>query len=159
MEYPTAIRDDIQQNAEIDLLVRVESSHEASGVRERILLTDIEGDQLQLTLFDQSPEYDFVEGEWFVLRGASGNVYEGQKELRPNFGDMNIEHVPDPPDDLIPDSTTGQSAPPSADVDADEARIALDIETVMTVDEEILDLDDSTHLELLCIGEIGRAHV
>jgi hypothetical protein len=60
---------------------------------------------------------------------------------------MTVEHLPEPPVDLV-DSVglTDDSGRSGAE------RIAIAIETISTVDESTLDLDDSSHLELLCVG-------
>lgn len=151
MELPTTVAEDIEQNQEISIVARIDSIHEGSNVRARVLLTDIDGNDVQITLFDQSPEYDFVENQWFLFQDASGNIYQGQKELRPNFGDMRVEPV-DPPEDLISGAKEQEEVVESTSDDTTDGRVALDIETIQTVKESELDLSNSNHLELLCIG-------
>ena len=151
MELPTTTAEDIEQNQEISIVAQVDSIHEGGKVRARVLLTDIDGNDVQLTLFDQSPEYDFVENQWFLFQDASGNVHQGQKELRPNFGDMRAKPV-DPPKDIISGAKEQEEVVGSASDDATDGRVALDIETIQSVEESELDLTNSNHLELLCIG-------
>ncbi|MFA9518478.1 hypothetical protein ACERIT_14910 [Halopenitus sp. H-Gu1] len=151
MELPTSVANDIEQNQEIDIVVQVDSIHEGSNVRARVLLTDLDENDVQLTLFDQSPEYDLVEDQWYLFQKASGNIYQDQKELRPNFGDMSVEPV-DPPKDLLSAVEDGNRNEESTTTDPTDGRLALDIETIQTVEEAELDLNNSNHLELLCIG-------
>ncbi|WP_154658665.1 hypothetical protein [Halopiger djelfimassiliensis] len=149
MELPTSVADDIEQNEDISRVVKVNAIYEGNNVRERVLLTDINGNDVQLTLFDQSPEYDLVENQWYLFQSASGNIYQGQKELRPNFGDLSIEPI-DPPKDLL--SNVEENENESSTADGADGNLALDIETIQTVEEGELDLDNPNHLELLCIG-------
>lgn len=104
---PTTTRDDIEQGAEVDVTARVEAVRDAEDCRDRVVLLDVARNRFQLTLFEESPEYDLVEGEWYTFRRATGNVYAGQVEILPNFGTMTVEHVPEPPDELLADPIEG----------------------------------------------------
>lgn len=151
MEYPDATRDDIEQNEAIDVLVRVESVREVDGDNFdlKATLADRTGKQFGLTVFAGDGEnYTFDEGNWYVLRNASGNVYNGNPELRSNFGKMTVEQVPPPSQEDAPIRRT--------ETERRESRsggvAALDIETLATVPEDELDLRNSEHVELLCVA-------
>lgn len=170
MEYPSATRDDIEQDEEIDILVRVEEVNDGRGKIDSLVRTvDRLGNSIPLTVFESNPEYQFTPGNWYVLRRASGNYYERKDrlELRSNFGKLSVDAVPEPSPEvapvLAPDSvqqadtesdpqqsagtgTAGSDAPP------DGGTLALDIETVSAVPESEVDLDDSETLELLCVA-------
>lgn len=158
MEYPSATRDDIEQDAEIDILVRVEEVNDGSGQIDSLVRTvDRLGNPIPLTIFESSPEYQFTPGRWYVLQRASGNYYERRDrlELRSNFGNLSVEAVPEPSPEVAPvlAADSSESADPaSGGDDADGGTLALDIETVSAVPEAAVDLDDSTTLELLCVA-------
>jgi hypothetical protein len=165
MEYPSATRDDIEQDESIDILVRVEEVNDGRGKIDSLVRTvDRLGNSIPLTVFESNPEYQFTPGNWYVLRRASGNYYERKDrlELRSNFGKLSVDAVPDPSPEvapvLAPDSTddgTGRSAGTAAtgsDTPADGGTLALDIETVNAVPESEVDLDDPETLELLCVA-------
>ncbi|QZA88211.1 hypothetical protein K0C01_10525 [Salinarchaeum sp. IM2453] len=154
MKLPTSVVDDIEEGTKISIVAQVDSIHKGGNVRERILLTDIDGNTTTLTLFEGSPQYELTEDQWYLFQDANGNVYNGQKELEPNYGDLSIEPV-DPPEDLI--STNAENKTPE-DLNTADGRLALDIETIQTVDEAELDLSNSDHLELLCVGVGYQPH-
>lgn len=156
MDYPEATREDIEQNESIDILIRVESLQEVSNDNFdlKATLTDRTGKQFGFTVFDgDGDSYTFAEGNWYVLRNASGNFYNGNPELRSNFGKMTVEQVPPPSPEDAPIRRT--------ETDRREAQsggiAALDIETLMTVPESELDLGNSEHVELLCVALGYRA--
>ncbi|MFC5367025.1 hypothetical protein [Salinirubrum litoreum] len=167
MEYPSATRDDIEQDVEIDILVRVEEVNDGRGKIDSLVRTvDRLGNSIPLTVFESNPEYQFTPGNWYVLRRASGNYYERKDrlELRSNFGKLSVDAVPDPSPEVAPvlaaDSTdaetqsVGDATQPTAGADTatDGGTLALDIETVSAVPESEVDLDDSSTLELLCVA-------
>lgn len=151
MEHPDATREDIEQNEAIDVLVRVESVSEApsDSFDLKATLADRTGKQFGLTVFSgDGDNYTLDEGNWYVLRNASGNFYNGNPELRSNFGKMTVEQVAPP---------SSEDAPiRRAEADRRESRAggvaALDIETLATVSEDELDLRNSEHVELLCVA-------
>lgn len=151
MTHPNATREDIEQNEAIDVLVRVESLQEVDGddFDLKATLADRTGKQFGLTVFaGDGQNYTFSEDNWYVLRNASGNVYNGSPELRSNFGRMTVEQVPPPSPEDAPVRRS--------EADQREARAggvaALDIETLTAVPESELDLGNSKHVELLCVA-------
>lgn len=151
MKHPDATREHIEQNESIDVLVRVESLQKVDGddFDLKATLADRTGKQFGLTVFaGDGQNYTFSEGGWYVLRNASGNIYNGTPELRSNFGKMTVEQVPPPSPEDAPIRRT--------EADRREAQAggiaALDIETLTTVPESELDLGNSDHVELLCVG-------
>jgi hypothetical protein len=172
MEYPSATRDDIEQDVEIDILVRVEEVNDGRGKIDSLVRTvDRLGNSIPLTVFESNPEYQFTPGNWYVLRRASGNYYERKDrlELRSNFGKLSVDAVPEPSPEVAPvlapdsvqqpeaESETQQASGTAgtatgSDTPTDGGTLALDIETVSAVPESEVDLDDSETLELLCVA-------
>lgn len=148
MPVPTATRENIEQNEPIDILVRVESETTAHGpVEQQYVVTDRDGARFGLAIFERQAAYTLESDRWYVLENASGNVYNGKPELRSNFGSMSVKAVAEPPDSVtVPGSTSSDTTVHEGGV------LAFDIETISTVPETALDLGDSSHLELLCIG-------
>lgn len=151
MKHPDATREDIEQNEAIDMLVRVESVQEVDGddFDLKATLADRTGKQFGLTVFaGDGQNYTFSEGDWYVLRNASGNIYNGSPELRSNFGKMTVEQVPPP----SPEDAPIRRAETDRREDRSGGVAALDIETLTTVPESELDLRNSDHVELLCVA-------
>lgn len=151
MSYPETTRDDIEQNESMDILVRVESVTEVENdsFDLKATLVDKSGKQFGLTVFaGDGDSYTLKPDQWYVLRNASGNVYNQNPELRSNFGKMTVEQVRRPSPDFAPIVRT--------ETDRRESQsggvLALDIETLATESEADIDLGNSEHVELLCVA-------
>lgn len=151
MQYPEAEVKDIEQNQSIDILVRVESVRDSDidQIDRKVSLIDRFGERTQLTIFENDSEnYNLGEENWYVLRNASGNIHQGSPELRSNFGKMEVTPVETPSAEFAPVLRTEE--------EREELRsggiVALDIETLSTVPESELDLQNPEHVEILCVA-------
>ena len=161
MELPTATVEDIENDTAIDILACVDYLPEDKPERRAVRLFDREGEEFKLTLFDSDSNLGLEKGEWYAFRDAEGDVYEptGSIGITPSFGDMSVQHLPETPD-IVSEGARSRSETttetPSGPVTLEDgtARAVVDIETVLAdgIDEETVDLDDSGHLELLCVG-------
>lgn len=161
MEYPTTTVDDIEDDMPIDMLAFVDYVPEDKPERRVVRLFDRLGTEFKLTLFESDSNYGLNKGEWYVFRDAEGDVYEPMDSIgiTPSFGDMSVQHLPEPPEIVSEDAqarsdTTTDGATGPVSLDEGPARAVVDIETVLAdgVDEATLDLQNSAHVELLCVG-------
>ena len=161
MELPTATVDEIEDDTAIDILGCVDYVPENEPERRAVRLFDREGEEFELTLFGSDSNFGLETGEWYAFRDAEGDVYEPTDSvgITPSFGDMSVKHLPEPPEiategarERSESTTDAPSGPVTLEDGA--ARAVVDIETVLAdgVDEATVDLDDSSHVELLCVG-------
>ena len=161
MELPTATVGEIENDTAIDILGCVDYVPENEPERRAVRLFDREGEEFELTLFGSDSNFGLEKGEWYVFRDAEGDVYEPTDSIgiTPSFGDMSVQHLSDPPEiasEKAQKRSKSTTEAPSEPVTLEDgtARAVVDIETVLAdgVDEESVDLDDSSHVELLCVG-------
>jgi len=87
-------QNDIRHDEEIDIAVNVinveEWDHDA--IARKIQLEDIEGNNLELTVFhnNESAEFEWEIGEWYQLDNAVGNEYNDEMQLNPGY-DLKID--------------------------------------------------------------------
>lgn len=161
MDVPTSTASDIEDEKEIDILGCVEFVPEEKPERRTARLVDREGEQFELTLFSNDENYEIEKGEWYVFRAAEGDVYEPTDSIgiTPSFGDMTVQKLGEAPsivNEEVRDHGESLISTCEEPVSVEEgpARAVVDIETVLAngLSEAELDLENSDHVELLCIG-------
>jgi hypothetical protein len=112
-------RSDIKSDERIDITVGVleidEWDHQA--VARKVILCDGEGSRIPLTIFNNNDAvtFEWEIGSWYRLDGADGEIYNGEKQLKPSW-DFNIVSLDDPPEEASkPAIEKVQQAPDQAD--------------------------------------------
>ena len=148
MSYSQATKEDIVDGEPIDIAAKVLQQRTFDDGNTQILLEDIEGEQLELKIWAGDLETDGLEdGEWYCFENAEGDIYNGKVGLGSNRGELELRHLPEPPEDaVIEQEQKGAIEQVEGDV------VALDIETISQVSEAEFDFENSDHVELLCIG-------
>jgi|GEM_PF-3474295 len=153
MPLPRNTREDIVDSNTINIVSRVDQVQRFDDGNELYHLTDIEGNRTTLKIWrNETDQYDIEPDDWYLFKEAEGDVYQGDKKLSSNRGDMVVtplEGIPDIVDKAAIENSSFEEL-------SDGGIVAFDIETISTVPESELDLDNSDHLELLCIG-VGYA--
>jgi hypothetical protein len=146
---PTATKSDIEDGEPMSLVGWVQNHTRFDDGNEIYYLKDVDDEEVELKVWAaETDQYDVEDGQWYVFRDAEGDVWQSDRKLSSNRGEMSVEELDGSPDfaDVPGGSTVGASEL------SDGGILAVDIETVSTVPEDELDLDDSAHLELLCMG-------
>jgi len=153
MPLPENTREDIVDDEPIDLVGKVEHVDQFDDGNERYHLTDIVGNRTTLKIWsDETDGYDIEPDAWYLFEDAGGDIYRGDSKLKSNYGNMAATRLDGMPD--IVDREAVETA--GLEELSDGGIVAFDIETISTVPESELDLDNSDHVELLCIG-VGYA--
>jgi hypothetical protein len=146
MEYPRTTKSDIEDKVSLSIVVKVTDSQEFDDGNEMYYLRDIEGNETRLKIWNEETDrYEIETGEWYLFQDAEGDTY-GEPMLGSNRGDMEAIALDKPPE-FVEEPT---------EVETEEVTeggtLAVDIETISIVPEDELDLDNSDHVSLLCIG-------
>lgn len=117
-------RDDIRADERIDITVGVievdEWNHRA--VARKVILCDTEGERITLTIFNNNDcvAFEWEVGHWYRLDAAEGEVYNGEKQLKPSW-DFSISPLEDTPPEASNDAlrkvreTVSEGAPEVGD--------------------------------------------
>jgi hypothetical protein len=153
MPLPENTQEDIVDGGPISIVGKVDKVQEFDDGNERYHLTDIQGSRTTLKIWSaETGQYEIEPDGWYLFEKAEGDIYQGEKKLSSNRGDMVVtplEGVPGVVDEEAVETTDIEEL-------SDGGVVAFDIETISTVPESELNLDKSNHLELLCIG-VGYA--
>lgn len=153
MDIPANTKGDIADTEEIDIAGKVVFHQAFDDGNELYYVEDARGDEIELKIWaGETDEYDIGTGTWYLFRRAKGDVYRGDRKLGSNRGAMEAIELEEPPE--FPEIQAGREGAVSGRTGG--SLVAIDIETIATVSETELDLDDSSHVELLCIG-VGYA--
>lgn len=99
-------RSDITPDERIDITVAVTAVDEwdHQTVARKVILTDVDGNRIPLTIFNDNDcaDFDWQVGQWYRLEQATGDVYQGDKQLKPSW-DFAID-----PLDAAPDGASEQ---------------------------------------------------
>lgn len=153
MDSPANTKGDIADTEEIDIAGRVVFGQEFDDGNELYYVEDALGDEVELKIWaGETDDYDIRTGKWYLFQRAKGDVYQGDRKLGSNRGAMEAIELEQPPE--FPEVEAGRERTVGRQTEG--SVVAIDIETIATVSETELDLDDSSHVELLCIG-VGYA--
>jgi hypothetical protein len=117
-----------------------------------VQVLDVEGERFELKFWaGNADELELHEERWAVVRSGRGDLYGGNTLVSSNHGDIGLDYLDDSPTfATIEPGTESEPEYP------DDGVVAVDIETLTTVPESQFDFEDSTHVELLCVG-VGYA--
>lgn len=146
MEYPRTTKTDIKDSEPISIIAKVTNVQIFDDGNEMYYLRDIEGNETRLKIWSAETDgYDIESEQWYLFQDAEGDTYDDPM-LGSNRGDMQAIALDETPK-FVEEPT---------DVETEEVveggALAVDIETISLVDEHELDLDNSDHVSLLCIG-------
>lgn len=149
MEYPRTTKHDIEDGVSISILAKVTNGETFDDGNERYQLTDIEGNSVHLKIWAaEADRYDIETGNWYLFQEAEGDLFRGDRKLSSNRGDMEAIALDEPPEFV----DVAEFEPVEFGELTEGSVLALDIETISTVPETEIDLENSDHVELLCIG-------
>ncbi|WP_435360169.1 hypothetical protein [Haloarchaeobius sp. DFWS5] len=152
MDYPRTSKRDIVDGEYIDMVCRVCGVNRFDNGDEKYVLEDWLGKEFDLKIWAQETDYYDIETDaYYLFERAEGDVFRGETMLGSNRGAMEAERLDEPPEFF-----GNEEAAAGTDWLGTGGIVAVDIETVSTEPEERIDLDDSSHVELLCIG-VGYA--
>jgi len=146
MEYPRATKTDIKDEEPLSIVAKVTNAQEFDDGNEMYYLRDIEGDETRLKIWSaETDRYDIEVEQWYLFQDAEGDTY-GDPMLGSNRGDMQAIALDEPP----------EFVEEPAEIENEEivegGTLAVDIETISLVPESEVDLNNSDHVGLLCIG-------
>lgn len=151
MSYPQTVKSDIVDGAPIDMAAKVLSHSVYEDGNENYVVRDLEGNTLSLRIFSNDADgYDFETGSWYVFENARGDVYNEKQQIGSNYGKLVATKLDEPP---VEAENHGQS--PLGNLPTGGV-VAVDIETVSTVDHDEFSFENSEHVELLAVG-VGYA--
>jgi len=149
--------DDIVDDELLDITLKLDHVDEADheSIDCWVHFVDSEGQFVKCTVFQDNDysDYDWESTEYYEFQQVKGDVYGGTIGIKPSW-DTEVIPLDTAPEAFTKDmvSTDESHSSDSAINSSESGRLALDIEVLTPVDEEELDLDDPTHVELLCIG-------
>jgi hypothetical protein len=147
-EYPRTTKQDIEDSVPISIVGKVVDGQVFDDGNELYRLRDPDGAEIDLKIWSaEADRYAIETDTWYLFEDAEGDVYQGEQNLGSNQGSMTVETLESPPAFVNQAQDDGQ-----VDDATDGGVVALDIETISTVPERQVDLENSDHLELLCIG-------
>ncbi|UPM44427.1 hypothetical protein [Halocatena salina] len=146
---------DIVHNEPIDIRLKYRRSTtpSSSSIECFAYFQDVRGVFVTLTIFpnnDYLIEHEWEDGHWYQFEGMNGNIYDGEIGIKHRDGASVAGAAP--PDQGSPSDGHRAADEYRPNLHVDTARIAVDIEVLTTVPESVLDLDDSEHIELFCLG-------
>ncbi|WP_353634485.1 hypothetical protein ABSL23_01445 [Halobacterium sp. NMX12-1] len=147
MEYPRTTKDDIEDGELISIISKVVHSQAFDDGNELYHLQDANGNELTLKIWSgETDKYDIETETWYMINDAEGDVFQGERNLGSNRGKMEVVALDEAPEfvDVQVEEEFGELV--------EGGILALDIETISTVSEQEIDLNNSDHVELLCIG-------
>jgi hypothetical protein len=146
MEYPENTKSDIEDGKTLSIVAKVTNFKRFDDGNEMYYLTDIEGSNTKLKIWDEEVDlYEIEVGRWYLFENAEGDTY-GDPMLGSNRGDMQTVVLEEPPESV-------EESLNEASEDVIEGGVlAVDIETISLVPESEIDLSNSNHVSLLCIG-------
>lgn len=149
---------DIEDGELIDItlqLDRVDTPDEHDSIACWVHFVDPDGVFVKCTIFHDSAFSDFEwDAEYYDLTQVKGDIYQGTVGITPSW-DTEIEALAEIPDAFTiadEEKPDDADAPDESQTGETDGRVALDIEVLTSVTEAELDLNDPTHIELLCIG-------
>ena len=147
MDFPRTTKPDIEDRESIDIIGRVIQGKSFDNGDQKYRLLDPEQNEIELKIWaSESDNYDIETDHWYLLERAEGDEYKGDRKLSSNRGKMGVTLLEEPPEFVkVPENNDSPQQ-------VDGGVLAIDIETISTVSEHQLDLDNSDHIELLCIG-------
>lgn len=151
----TATAAQLVHNEPIDIRLkyRQSSTPPHSSIERFAYFQDMKGVFVTLTVFpdnDYLIEREWEEGQWYQFSGVNGNIYAGETGIKHRDGASVAETTPPGLKGPTDGSRSINELIPS--LYGDTARIAVDIEVLTTVPDSELDLRNSEHIELFCIG-------
>ena len=175
MNLPNTTCAEIQSGNEYDFVGRVISVRTFDDGNRQLRLEGLEGRRISLKVWDgDAPRLSVEHDSWYLLKDVAGDKYNGSVRLSSNFGEMSVQSI-EKPSELITKvrysdgGTKSESAENSEDTwgaqtpktgyDGRPDAVFLDIETITTVPEERFDFNDSSHLEILCVGVGYTEHI
>ncbi|MFB6186141.1 MAG: hypothetical protein ABEI86_04645 [Halobacteriaceae archaeon] len=150
MSLPRTTKNDIVDDEPIDIVVKIQRKQEYEDGNTHYQIEDITGEVFKLKVWAGDLDEELDVDKWYHLKDARGDIYRGETNLASNYGNIQIESLPEPPEfagDLESESANAHSSTPTGG-----GIVAFDIETVSTVPESDLDFDNPDHFELLTIG-------
>lgn len=149
MEFPENTKEDIEDSTPISLVGKVVRTRSFDNGDELYNIKDAEQNNIELKVWPEETElYEIETDEWYLFECAEGDVFDGDQKLGSNRGNMEAIKLDGPPEFV--EFTEEQSSASGETVNG--GIVAVDIETISTVSERELDLENSDHIELLCIG-------
>jgi hypothetical protein len=146
MEYPQTTKADIEDGEPISIVAKVTNARTFDDGNEMYYLRDIEGNETRLKIWSaETDRYDIQVERWYLFQDAEGDTYDDPM-LGSNRGDMQTIALDKPPE-FVEEPTEVET-----EEVVEDGALAVDIETVSLVGETELDLDNSDHVALLCIG-------
>ncbi|MFC7139765.1 Piwi domain-containing protein [Halosimplex aquaticum] len=117
-------------------------------VARKIVLTDIEGNNVALTIFNNNDcaSYEWDVGRWYRLEEAVGDVYNGEKQLKPSW-DFNIVSL-----DNTPSEATDEAIRQLSEEESAEAQDS-------TSSKSANSLGRGNYLLHYCLGELPELQV
>jgi hypothetical protein len=110
-------RSDISDEEQLTITIRVTSVDEWEdhhSVARKVICEDISGNRIPLTIFhnNDASEFDWSIGDWYKLKNAVGNIYQGKKQLNPSY-DFGIVPLDQPPEKVRGQQNTDPTSPTS----------------------------------------------
>lgn len=149
--------ENIVDDEPLDITLKLDRADEADhdSIDCWVHFVDAENQFVKCTIFknNEYSGYNWDSAKYYEFQQVTGDVYEGTVGIKPNW-DTEITPLDTPPEAFNDDSDSTDESPHNdgAVISPESTRLALDIEVLTLVDEEELDLDDPTHVEMLCIG-------
>lgn len=109
-------RDDIRDGEQLTITVQVTEIDEwenHDSITRKVICNDVEGNRLSLTIFhnNDAAEFNWDVDRWYKLKNATGNVYRGDKQLKPSY-EFGIVPLDEPPEKAVISDTSGSSEEP-----------------------------------------------
>ncbi|MFP8890632.1 hypothetical protein ACLI4U_12760 [Natrialbaceae archaeon A-CW2] len=144
---------DIKKGEFIDIPLRVDEIRNASNskIHAQLECSDVKDQHVRFTIWAQNEEwvtFPFEEGKWYEFKGFLGKPWENGVNVDARKHST-VEKI-DPPEVAI--GAKLEEEEPQVTTEQLSSRGAFDIEVLTTVPEAELDLDNSDHVEILCVG-------
>jgi len=105
MEYPENTKSDIEDGKTLSIVAKVTNFKRFDDGNEMYYLTDIEGSNTKLKIWDEEVDlYEIEVGRWYLFENAEGDTY-GDPMLGSNRGDMQTVVLEEPPESVEESST------------------------------------------------------